>query len=93
MDLLVVWAAPGSQIMLLGSILGSLYIGNGAGEALGGGVAAGCTLGEGAARGGTLGYGCAIGSTLGGTRGSVAAEDVIGDPSEGVAVVDAGGMV
>ena len=51
------------------------------------------TLGEGAARGGTLGDGGAIGSTLVGTRGSVDAEAVRGDPGEGVAVVDAGGMV
>ena len=93
MELLVVRAAPGSPMMLLGSILGSLYIGDGAGEALGVGVAAGGTLGEGAARGGILGDGGVIGSTLQGTRGSVAAEAVRGDPGEGVAVVDAGGMV
>ena len=60
---------------------------------LGGGVAYVGTLGEGAARGGTLGDGDEIGNTLGGTRGSVAAEAVRGDPSEGVAVVDTGGMV
>ena len=53
----------------------------------------GGTLGEGAARGGTLGDGGAIGSTLGGTRGSVATEAFRGDPGEGVAVVDAGGIV
>ena len=45
------------------------------------------------ARGGTLGDGGAIGSTIGGTRGSVDAEAIRGDPSEDVAVVDAGGMV
>ena len=58
---------------------------------LGGGVSAGGTLGEGAAREDTLVDGGAIGSTLGGTRGSVTAEAVRGDPGEGVAVVDAGG--
>ena len=89
----MVRAAPGSPMMLLGSILGSLYIGDGAEEALGGGVADGGTLGEGTARGGTLGDGGVIGSTLGGMRGSVAAEAVRGDPGEGVAVVDAGEMV
>ena len=54
---------------------------------------AGGTRGEGVARAGTLGDGGAIGSTLGGTRRSVAAEAVRVDPGEGVAVVDAGGMV
>ena len=80
-------------MMLIGGIMGSLYIGDGAGEALGVAVAAAGTLGEGSTRGGTLGGGGAIGITLGGTRGSVAAEAVRGDPGEGVAVVDSGGMV
>ena len=54
---------------------------------------AGGTLGEGAARGGTLGDGGAIGSTLVGTRGSVAAEAVRGNPGVDVSVLDAEGMV
>ena len=62
-------------------------------EAIGGGVADVGTLGEVVTRGGTLGYGGAIGSTLVDTRGIVAAEAVRGDPGEGVAVVDAGGVV
>ena len=89
----MLWVAPGYPMMLLGSILGSLYIGDGAGEALTGGVAAGGSLAEGVARGITLGDGGANGSTRGGMRGNVAAEAVRGDPGEGVAVVDAGGMV
>ena len=44
-------------------------------------------------RGVTLVDGGAIGIALEGTRGSVAAKSVRGDPDEGVVVVDAGGMV